>query len=195
MKAHYIEFRSQSITESPPAVLAMMWSTGQVRIWWFTFISSQLNKAVRGRGEWLTEREKAKFKLPLTAQPVECVNISLCEPRTQGEMVSVGCIEAGLLKVMFFESAWHSIVHDPLGLCKMSPPAMLNFIFLSVFFFVPQRIFLSVCVAFFKPVIQSFLFLFVCFKDNVKAEEENIFTGKKLCICVSRFPEINVKVS
>lgn len=45
-------------------------------------------------------------------------------------MVSVGgLIEADSLKFMFFESAWHSIVHNPPGLCKTPPPAMLNFIF------------------------------------------------------------------
>lgn len=59
---------------------------------------------------------------------------SLCEPRTEQEMVSVGgLIEADSLKFMFFESAWHSIVHNPPGLCKTPPPAMLNFIFFPSF--------------------------------------------------------------
>lgn len=57
-------------------------------------------------GERRTEREKAEFGLPLTAQPVGCVNGSLCVPRPEREMVSVGgLIEADSLKFMFFESA------------------------------------------------------------------------------------------
>jgi len=42
------------------------------------------------------EEVRAEFRLPLTVQPVRCVNISLCEPRTPREIGSVGGhIEAG----------------------------------------------------------------------------------------------------
>lgn len=52
-------FWSQSIAESPPAVLAMMQGTEQVRMWWFTFISSQLNKEIKeGRSYGLKERKQ-----------------------------------------------------------------------------------------------------------------------------------------
>lgn len=81
-----------------------------------------------GRG--LAERETAESGLPLTAEAVRRMNTSLCESRTEKEMVSVGgLIQTDSPKFMFFESARHCIVHNPPGLCKMSPPAVLNFVF------------------------------------------------------------------
>lgn len=102
----------------------------QVGMWWFTFITCQSNKGLRGEVEKWAKTERAEFWLPLTAEAVWCKNISLCEPRRQGEMCSVGeHIDAGLLKIMFSESAWSSFVHDAAGLCRMPLPASLNFIF------------------------------------------------------------------
>lgn len=76
-------------------------------------------------------------------------------------MVSVGgLIEAGSLKFMFFDSAWHSIVHNPPGLCKdvsscyveshfFSPPLLCPSFFFFFLFFLAGRIctaFLSITV-------------------------------------------------
>lgn len=78
-----------------------------------------------------------------------------------------GHIEAGLPKIMFFESAWHSIVHDPQGLCKTSPPAMFEFHF-SVLSFSLER-FLSVCVAFSKSAFQPFCFENMCARKGERS--------------------------
>ena len=127
-RSNYMGFWSQSITESPPAVLVMIWGPDQVGMWLFTFITCQPNNGLRGEVEQWAEGERTEFRLPLTAQAVWCKNISLCEPRRQGEMCYVGeHIDAGLLKIMFSESAWHSFVHDAAGLCRKPPPASLHF--------------------------------------------------------------------
>lgn len=94
--------------------LCWLWCEAPIRLGCGDSPSSpcQLNKGVRwggGGGGRLAEREEAEFRLPLTAQPVGCENVSLFEPRTLGEMGSGGGrIETGLLKIMFLESAWHS---------------------------------------------------------------------------------------
>lgn len=66
------------------------------------------NEPIRG-AEWgrgLTERETAESGLPLTAAAVRRMNTSLCESRTEKEMVSVGgLIQTDSPKFMFFESA------------------------------------------------------------------------------------------
>lgn len=171
-KLHWIQ-KSNRLQKAPPCWLLC---EALIRLGCGDSPSSPASwiKEYEEEGERLTEREKAEFGLPLTAQPVGCLNVSLCEPRTQGEMGSVGeRIEAGLLKIMFFESAWHSIVHDPPGLCKMSPPAVLNFIF-SVLPLLWLRGFLNVCVAFANSI---FLFWGICeCKGERKGEK---CTGKK----------------
>lgn len=60
-RPNYAAFRSQSITESPP-VFAVVRGTDQVRMWWFTFVSSRLNKGAGGGGRaaaWKRESESS----------------------------------------------------------------------------------------------------------------------------------------
>lgn len=94
--------------------------------------------------ERLTEREKAEYGLQSATPPVGHMNVFLCEQRTRGETGSVGGrIEAGWPKIMFFESAWHSIVHIHQGYVNCLLLRWINFLFLRG----------SVCTGFSKSVL------------------------------------------
>lgn len=57
-RPNYAGFRSLSIAESPPALAIRCKAPDQVRMWWFTFICSQLNKGVRGGGRVADKERK-----------------------------------------------------------------------------------------------------------------------------------------
>lgn len=185
-RPNYRGSRSQSITESLPMLWDDMSRRSGYRMWWFTFVSSRLNKGVRGGGGWAADwQRESRIRAPVDSTAGSDVWTFLCVNQGHGGKWALweDVFRQAYLKIMFFESAWHFYCpRATQGYAKRLP------LLWWISFFCPsspfaRRIFeVFVCIAFSKSVFQYFFcFEGICAGKRWRWEEKYAQDRTHLC--------------